>query len=530
MRICRSARLFGSRIGRPIGSLPPVRLLLAPLVCSGAPLLIAAQFYGATNPLTLWQVARAYFLLMALTLLVIGAGRRLGRLEQTSTAVALLGLGSCAFGPVMVALRIAPFSSADRLVGVALSVVAILVVRSAVRVDPASLRKTYDALTVIALVMLFLASFSYLTRRFLDRPSIPTSTAGAEVKLPVNDRPDIIHIIFDGLGRLDRISQTYLVDTARFERDLESRGLAVHESAVSNYAQTYLSLASMLSMEYLDDPGFSSIEVGHRDVLKSIIENAAAIRSLKGAGYEFELLSSGYSALDHHPLSDRGITGSLVFGDFEGFAVLWHPIRVWPYWGWTHAPHERRTRQILERLKHHRVSPRPRYVLAHLLVPHPPFVFRPDGSTERPSYPFTVRDGADFPGSAETYRAGYRAQVEFVLRELIGILQNLETDRSNVVLMVNGDHGPGLGWSLHRPTEGRAEERMSILMGVWPRERFDPPRSPVNLYRRLFNAVFDQHLPELPEHSYVSSWVRPFDFTEIVPPGPPTPGTRKEPQ
>jgi hypothetical protein len=49
------------------------------------------------------------------------------------------------------------------------------------------------------------------------------------------------------------------------------------------------------------------------------------------------------------------------------------------------------------------------------------------------------------------------------------------------------------------------------------------PRSPVNIYRALFDGVFGTTLGLLPDRSFVSSWEAPFDFREVQVPSPPSP-------
>ena len=505
---------------------PPSRfqLLLAPVVCSAAPVIMGALFYSGTNPLSLWQIVRACLLVMGVTgAVLLLLARSPARLEQFGAAAAIFALCSCFFPPAMVAWGIPAFSVADRLVGIPLLTVLGLLVGFAVRVDAATVRQTSSVLTVVALVLLLSSGFTLGRREWQRATEARLYQVAPEQPLPVlsGKRPDIVHIVFDSLGRPDQLQTTYGLDTSAFELSWEQAGLVVEPTAFSNYAQTYLSLASMLSLDYLDSERLTALEFGHREALKTILENAVAIRALKQSGYRFELLSSGYSAVDRHPLSDGGISGPLLFGDFEGYAVLWHPVRLWPYWGWTHAPHEQRTRAILERLKSHRRVPgRPTYVLAHLLVPHPPFVFGEDGTIRRPNRPFGLRDGSQFPDADDIYIEGYRAQAAFVLRQLEAIVANLQRDHPDVVLMVNGDHGPGLGFSFEQPEYSVAEDRMAIFMAVWPPDSFAPPPSPVNLYRRLFSRLSRQPIPDLPDRAFLSGWARPFDFIEVDPDAP----------
>ncbi len=67
--------------------------------------------------------------------------------------------------------------------------------------------------------------------------------------------------------------------------------------------------------------------------------------------------------------------------------------------------------------------------------------------------------------------------------------------------------------------ESDPEERLSVLLATyWPRGTdVVEIRSPVNLYRAFFNAFFDARLPLLKDRSFLSTFVRPYEFVEWTP-------------
>jgi hypothetical protein len=70
--------------------------------------------------------------------------------------------------------------------------------------------------------------------------------------VPKGRYPDIYYIILDGHARSDILAELYGYDNNWFVDSLRQRGFYVADRSRTNYAQTYLSLASTLNMTYLD--------------------------------------------------------------------------------------------------------------------------------------------------------------------------------------------------------------------------------------------------------------------------------------
>ena len=103
-----------------------------------------------------------------------------------------------------------------------------------------------------------------------------------------------------------------------------------------------------------------------------------------------------------------------------------------------HSLHRRRILYTLDKLPH--VTGRgPRLVFAHILSPHPPFVFGPEGEPVTPSHPFSKHEYKNW----RNYEAGYRGQVEYLSRRARGVVGGiLENSETTPVIVIMGDHQP----------------------------------------------------------------------------------------
>ena len=184
--------------------------------------------------------------------------------------------------------------------------------------------------------------------------------------------------------------------------------------------------------------------------------------------------------------------------------------------------HRERINHALEIIPRLDLDPQvPHFIFAHILAPHPPFVFSANGEARQPDYPYVLLDGDAFPGDPAAYRSQYESQRAYLDQQLVQSLERLlEAGGTDDVLILQADHGPGsqLNWSSMEGTNLR--ERLGILLayrlpaGSQPIE--NPPKSPVNLFRAILNTYFDGDYRYLPDESYYSSWEHPYDF-QLVP-------------
>lgn len=145
----------------------------------------------------------------------------------------------------------------------------------------------------------------------------------------------------------------------------------------------------------------------------------------------------------------------------------------------------------------------PKFVFAHIVAPHGPFVIGPNG--EAVSSPPLI-DGEFTDG----YRQAYADQARYVdtrLEEILGVL--LSNTGTPPVIVVQADHGPRLG---------SVEDSFRILNAYFYPDAVDeiyPTITPVNSFRLIFNSVFGSDLAPLVDASYYSAESDPTDMVDI---------------
>ncbi|HET7010638.1 MAG TPA: sulfatase-like hydrolase/transferase [Anaerolineales bacterium] len=398
-------------------------------------------------------------------------------------------------------------------------------------------RPATTALNVMSGVLVALPLISLVANALQPPQPARVSTPATELRLPEGQPPpDVYYIILDAYARQDTLQRVYGFDNTPFLDFLRERGFFVAEAATSNYAQTGLSLASSLNMNYLDAllPELGAESRG-RQSLWDIILHSEVRRQLEGLGYETVAFSTGLPGTEWRDadvyLSPGTVDETLSLqgaNPFESMLAQTTLVRLVsdgvvalprfiPTLDYPYEVHRTRIAYILDNLGRLSVPDRPRFIFAHIVSPHPPFVFGAEGQPLTPDAPFTLRftfDASD--PSHEEYLEGYSDQVAFVNRELERIIASILSQSSTPpVIILQGDHGPD-------SNTGRVsyvQERMTIF-NAYLLPSGDAGLyagiSPVNSFRVVFNQVFGGTYPRLPDRVLYSEYDKPYSFFDVT--------------
>jgi hypothetical protein len=160
----------------------------------------------------------------------------------------------------------------------------------------------------------------------------------------------------------------------------------------------------------------------------------------------------------------------------------------------------------LEKLKQIPAMDEHTFVFAHLVIPHPPYSFGPDGEW------VSFNDGA----SVQERAKAYSNQALFINREILKVVDAvLSKSETPSVIIIQGDHGPlpDIAFS--------GAEKMPILNayylpGADSQKSLYPSISPVNTFRVVLNSYFGKNLPFLEDVSYYAP-KSDHDAFEVIP-------------
>ncbi|MEW6566808.1 MAG: hypothetical protein AB1449_01295 [Chloroflexota bacterium] len=358
------------------------------------------------------------------------------------------------------------------------------------------------------------------------------------------EHPDIFYIILDGYGRSDVLRELYRVDNTGFLEFLESRGFYVADRSWSNYSQTLPSLASSLNMEYINALAARQAS-NSRDFrpLVELVDHSAVRRTFESLGYQFVAFETGYTlteikdaALYLAPRYDTfqerpSLFSALRLNEFEGMLLNSTLIRAAAEYytreqenlrgltDFLYQKHRIRVVFTLESLGEIAAMPGRYFVFAHVISPHPPFVFGGLGE-EIPNFEtYSMQDNGCCP--RDIYLQRYADQVIYVSKLVEQTVEDILTNSDTLpIIIIQADHGPGAYINSQSPFDSNMRERLSILNAYLVPDSVKtllyPSISPVNSFRALLAGYFGQSLDLLPDESYFSPGGHPYNLRRVT--------------
>lgn len=340
-----------------------------------------------------------------------------------------------------------------------------------------------------------------------------------------SDLPDIFLIILDKYTGGEVLRDHFGYDIGAFEELLRSRGFAVPRHARANYPQTQLALAAMLNFDY--------VQRLPREVhLFDLIEDNRLAAFLKQRGYRFVFFPTGFKFTSRNRHADLQLPEPTeVKGEFGG---VWQRTTMMPelfrVGCGVFGCRAGRLVYVAEgpdlmdwkfdRLRDLSGGSTPTFVLAHLSLPHEPYLYRSDCTHRDPYFP----QGSGVIGNDEE-KAAYLEQIGCVNLKVGTLVDSiLARSRRPPVILLQSDHGHGR-FGRYLPAfadvdEFRGRERMSVFSaylfpGVEKGEVGDSI-SPLNAVRLMLRHYFGADLPPLEEASYWATEPRPLDLDRIT--------------
>ena len=403
-------------------------------------------------------------------------------------------------------------------------------------------------LSVVALAMLLMSIGSLASR--MIKSGGPWGEPGAQaaggelLAAPevVGKKPDIYYIILDGYGRSDVMLARHGMDNRGFLRDLQASGFYVADQSSANFMFTALSLASSLNMRFIPDLGIPLPFGSYPAVFAEPIQHSLVRYELEKLGYETVALETGWlptevEDADHYlravsPDDRRFHQGGrlnafeTLLANSSGGLVVLDALGTERLSGWFRfraaEPHDVLRTIVLGSFENLEASvelPSPKFVFAHIVSPHGPYLFGADGEYLYPEGQFTLLDDAPAAASASE-SVLYRDQARYItLRIAATVDYILENSKEPPIIILQADHGPGIGPGWRLPDGDTLWQRLAILNAYYLPYGCDrhlyPTITPVNTFRVVLACYFGLDYPLLEDKTFFSYWPRDYAYAFI---------------
>jgi len=341
--------------------------------------------------------------------------------------------------------------------------------------------------------------------------------------LPDTAARDVYFIVVDAYSRAD-VQKKYLgMDISDFEQELEAIGFAVAKCSNSNYPETYMSMSATLNMDYLEkldlpagkkkcifkdcltksdlqpfikrslvrqkfeEMGYSTVtfkivnpylDISDADYYFDFSKDTSVINKTETVFFYYLFLKT--TAL--RPYLDYLEWQGILKPNAKPMAHEWLPVGT--------AFSDRNYNQYkltlynLQSLENVYNLPGKKFVYAHLIITHEPFVFTPDGKFR---YPITADAKA------------YRDQVQFANNRLLEIIKTIiKKSPTKPIIILQSDHGWVWG-------DQRNNNLSAFYMPDSDNNIIYPEISNVNTFRIIFNEYFGTNYELLPDTTYYYS-------------------------
>jgi len=330
----------------------------------------------------------------------------------------------------------------------------------------------------------------------------------------IHNAPDVYYIILDEYGGPE--SMKYLnYDNSQFYKFLKEKKFIIPEKSTSNYPMTHFSVPSSMNMEYVND--LSNILGKDSKTylpLREMLYNSQVIKNFKNLGYDIVIFESGFVPSKNFVLVDDIVCheedqiDSILFDSITKISMIGYFVE-------RHEEEKIRDRvncafSEIKTIGNNKDEPI--FAFVHILMPHPPNVFGPNGEKVIPGNPI----------SSEIWdeKIAYLDQVKFANKEIVKVIEKILDENEKSIIIIQSDHGSGFDIDWKNPDESMILQRLSILNAYYVPEisenEFYENITPVNSFRIIFNNYFNGNYKILEDRNYWNNGFTPFDFEDVT--------------
>jgi hypothetical protein len=309
-------------------------------------------------------------------------------------------------------------------------------------------------------------------------------------------KPDIYFLVFDEYTSTAALKQTWNYDNSELDTFLAKKGFRLLPASKSNYNFTEFSIASTLNMDYLKIPDPSACTVKDYNYCFERIKSNRVCSVLNSLGYDlvnnsiFDLPQNpALVKEDFLPLKTKLITSQTFISRLKKdlyFHLVTGPLEIkWLSKDLIYTTYRSNNKVISSTLKTTTdTSARPKFVYAHVEMPHPPFYYDKDGHEKTKDQ--VLNDSKEIKLSSYL---DYLPKTNSVIRTIINTIFQRSKRPFAIVLM--GDHG----FRYNQEQQDKFKNLNAVYINSGNYQGFYDSITNVNEFTVLFNNLFHASLP-----------------------------------
>ena len=341
--------------------------------------------------------------------------------------------------------------------------------------------------------------------------------------------PNVYYLILDEYARSDLLKEYHKFDNSDIINFLELKGFHIAEQSFSNYPMSIQSIPATMNMDYIN---FLQKEIG-QDVRNykplneknyGLYANNQVIKNFKTLNYNIVTFNTFALHLYPNPLSDLilcerqvNLLDNKLIDSISRMSIFGYLVERWG---------EEQLRQVTKCALNEfpMISEKidsPFFVWAHVMLPHPPWIFGPNGEEITPGKPLLITDNPEYRDSQWDVKRQYIQQLEFANKNIKNIVNKiLEIDPYSIIV-IQGDHGTAWDINWDEPSDEEIFQRLRNFDAIYfpdeiKRDRLEDDRTLVNTFRIIFNQYFDAEYKILEDKMYWGKNLLPYSFANVT--------------
>jgi len=329
-----------------------------------------------------------------------------------------------------------------------------------------------------------------------------------DIQPPQSDyKPDVYMFVLDEFSGKNTLKLDFNYDLQPFENKLIEREFIVPTS-FSNYPNTDFSLPSLMNMMYMDKV-VVGMENNSRDfqVTHEILRINNVMKIFKANDYDIITFFGGMGNSYNTQLVDKKLC---AFGGFnpdlkKNFVLTYLPTSYF-----NEVLLENNSREKLECIfktfedNTFEDNSKPKFVLAHLRLPHEPYVYDENGNIMQ--------------NKGEYDKSAYLSQLKFTETKMLELIDTIQSHSPNAVIIIFSDHGyrGEIDWENPKMIDYmRGFNTITSFYFPIGYEKMPSEISNVNIFRIFFNSYFNTDFEILENKHMWYTAEKPYNHTKV---------------
>jgi len=381
------------------------------------------------------------------------------------------------------------------------------------KIDFQNITKIVNGISLVLVVMVIIniASFGITEIESYSTKYFEVNNNFVELQ-NIHGTPNVYYIILDEYGG-DKSTEYLNYDNSKFKEFLKEKNFFIPKKSTSNYPMTSFSIPSSMNMEYVNH--LSSIlgkDSKNYLPLREMLYNSKVIENFKSLGYEIVIFESGFVPSENFVLVDEKICHEQGIDSILLDAITKNSMIGYFVERYDEEKIRDRINCAFSEIKTiENNKTEPIFAFVHIKLPHPPYVFGPNGESVIPGNPISSEKWDE--------KIAYIDQLKYANKEMKKVIEKILSDEKSIIIL-QSDHGSGFDVNWKNPTDSMIDQRLSILNayyvpGISENKLYDNI-TPVNSFRVIFNEYFNGNYEILEDKNYWSNGYTPFDIKDVT--------------